>query len=82
MTYKEESYVLNTLKELKETIRSPSFTQLVKETHENNIMLKGIVRAINTHIAHHPQENQNDFFMNVVANLMSSGIDISKMFKK
>ena len=28
MTYKEESYVLDTLKELQETIRSPEFKQL------------------------------------------------------
>jgi hypothetical protein len=82
MTYKEESYVLNTLKELKELIRSPTFAQLVKETHENNIMLKQIIRIINTWIKHHPQENANDFNMNVIANLISSGLDINKLFKK
>ena len=81
MTYKEESYVLDTLKEIQDTIRSPTFTQLVKETHENNIMLKQIIRVINTWIKHHPQENANDFNMNVIANLISSGLDINKLFK-
>ena len=81
MTYKEETYVLDTLKEIQDTIRSPDFKQLVRETHENNKMLKSIIKAINTHIAHHPQENRNDFFMNVLANLISNGVDLSKLIK-
>ena len=40
MTYNEEGYVLDTIKEIQETIRSPEFKQLIKETHENNIMLR------------------------------------------
>lgn len=82
MTYKEESYVLDTLKEIQETIRSPEFKQLIKETHENNIMLRQIIRVINTWIKHNPQENANDFNMNVIANLVSNGLDINKLFKK
>ena len=82
MTYKEEGYVLDTLKELQETIRSPEFKQLIRETHENNIMLRQIIKVINTWIKHHPQENANDFNMNVIANLISSGFDINKLFKK
>ena len=82
MTYKEESYVLDTLKEIQETIRSPEFKQLIKETHENNIMLKQIIKVINTWIKHHPQENANDFNMNVLANLISSGFDINKLIKR
>ena len=34
MTYKEENYVFDTLKEIEENIRSPEFKQLIKETHE------------------------------------------------
>ena len=79
MTYKEESYVLDTLKEIQETIRSPEFKQFIKETHENNIMLRQIIRVINTWIKHHPQENANDFNMNVIANLVSSGLDFNKI---
>lgn len=72
MTYKEESYVLDTLKEIQDFIRSPAFKQHIKETHENNIMLKQIIKVINTWIKHHPQENVNDFNMNVIANLISN----------
>ena len=82
MTYKEETYVLDTLKKKQETIRSPEFKQLIRETHENNIMLRQIIKVINTWIKHHPQENANDFNMNVIANLISNGIDINKLFKK
>ena len=81
MTYKEESYVFDTLKEIQKTIRSPEFKQLIKETHENNIMLRQIIKVINTWIRHHPQENANDFNMNVIANLVSSGLDFTKIFK-
>ena len=82
MTYKEESYVLNTLKELKETIRSPDFKQLVREIHENNIMLRQIIKYLNHEIAYANQENANDFNMNVIANLISSGLDINKVLKR
>ena len=82
MKYEEESYVLDTLKEIQETIRSPEFKQLIKETHENNIMLRQIIKVINTWIKHHPQENANDFNMNVIANLISSRFDFNKIFKR
>ena len=82
MTYDEESYVLNTLIEIQETIRSPEFKQLIKETHENNIMLRQIIKVINTWIKHHQQENANDFNMNIIANLVSSGLDFNKIFKR
>ena len=82
MTYKEETYVLDTLKEIQETIRSPEFKQLIKETHENNIMLRQIIKVINTWIKHHPQENANDFNINVIANLVSNGLDFNKIFKR
>lgn len=82
MTYKEEAYVLDTLMEIQDVIRSPNFTQLVKETHENNLMLKQIIKVINTYIARHHQENEDDFDRNVLANLISSGLDFSKLFKR
>jgi hypothetical protein len=71
MTYEEETYVLDTLKEIQDTIRSPAFKQLVMETHENNIMLKQIIKVINTWLSHHNQENSNDFDRNVLANIIS-----------
>ena len=79
MTYKEESYVLDTLKELQEKIRDMPLEQLIKETHENNIMLKQIIKAINTWLSHHNQENSNDFDRNVLANMISSILGINKL---
>ena len=49
--------------------------QIKDETHENNIMLKEIIRAINAYILNHNNENQNDFCMNVLANLISNNVD-------
>lgn len=82
MTYEEESYVLDTLLEIQEVIRSPDYKRLLKETHENNIMLRQIIKVINTYIAHHNQENSNDFDRNVLANFISNGLDFSKLLKK
>lgn len=81
MTYEEESDVLDMLKDIQETIRSPEFEQLIKETHENNIMLKNIIKYINTTLAHHNQENSNDFDRNVLANVISGMLDLNKMFR-
>lgn len=82
MKHKEEGYVLDTLMEIQDFIRSPTFKQLIKETHENNIMLRQIVRVINTHNARHHQENEDDFMRNVLANLVSGGFDINSLFKR
>lgn len=45
--------------------------QLLKD---NNRMLKEIIMAINIWLAHHQDENTNDFYRNVLANLISSCI--------
>ena len=70
MTYEEESYVLESIEQIK------------KETHENNVMLKQIIKVINTYLARHRQENEEDFGRNVLANLSSSTIDINRLFKR
>lgn len=82
MTYKEETYVLDILKKIQETIRGPEFKQLIKETHENNIMLRQIIKYLNHEIAYANQENANNFNMNVIANLISSGLDFNKIVKR
>ena len=41
-------------------------------------MLRQIIKIINTWIKHHPQENENDFNMNGIANLVSNIFDIKK----
>lgn len=78
MTYNEESDLLNNIEDIKEVIRSPTFKQLIRETHENNIMLKEIIKFINTYLSNHNNENDNDFFRNVLANLISNGINIKR----
>lgn len=45
--------------------------QLLKD---NNRMLREIINAINVWLAHHQEENANDFDRNVLANLISSSI--------
>ena len=69
MTYKEESYILD------------SITQIKAEVHQNNFMLKGLCNAVNVYLANHHQENEDDFGRNVLANLISQLIDVSKIRK-
>ena len=69
MTYVEESYILD------------SIEQIRAETHENNIMLSQLCSVVNTWLSHHHQENEDDFMRNVLANLLSSGIDIKTLKK-
>lgn len=82
MNYDEESYVLDTLIELQRTIRSPEFKQLIQETHENNKMLKQIIKVINTYLSRHHQENEDDFIRNIIANQVSNLMDINKLTRK
>ena len=50
--------------------------RLVRENNQllkdNNRMLREIINAINIWLAHHQEENDNDFAKNVLANLISS----------
>lgn len=71
MTYKEESYVLDNIK------------QIAKETHENNIMLQHICSYINAVLSTRKNDEQNAFEQNVVANLVSEllhNIKVNKIF--
>lgn len=58
-----------------------SLDRIRAETHENNIMLKQICKVINVYLANHHQENEDDFNRNILANLISNGLDFNK-FKK
>lgn len=82
MKYKEESFVLNTLAELLETVKSPEFKQFKQEVHENNIMLKQIIKVLNTYISNHHQENEDDFIRNIIANQISNILDINGLIKR
>ena len=83
MTYKEESYVLDTLKELQERIRdmpnTDAISNLIKEIHENNVMLKAIIKYFTNEAAN--QENENDFERNVMANMISNIFEIDGLNK-
>ena len=70
MTYKEESYILD------------SITQIKAETHENNRMLSQLCTVVNTYLANHHRENEEDFGRNVLANLLSGIIDLNKVGKR
>ena len=70
MNKRDEEYLLESIERIKD------------EVHENNIMLRQIIRVVNTHIARHHQENNDDFGRNVLANLISSGFDLNKIFRR
>lgn len=69
MTNKDKDYILDNLERIRD------------ETHENNIMLKQIIKVINHYLANHNQENDNDFLRNIMANLISNGINFRKLWR-
>lgn len=48
-----------------------------EEVHENNIMLRQIIKVINTYLSRYHQENEDDFGRNVLANLVSGYFNLS-----
>ena len=69
MTRKEQTYLLDSIDEIK------------AEVHENNIMLRQIIKAINTYISRHHQENEDDFGRNVLANVISEFVNVKNRRK-
>ena len=70
MTYKEEQFILDSIKQIKE------------EVHLNNLMLCDICEVINTWLSHHHQENEDDFGRNILANLISGVVDIKSLRRR
>lgn len=70
MTYDEESYILN------------SITQIKAEVHQNNLMLRDLCDVVNVYLANHHQENEDDFGRNILANLISGLVDIKSIKRK
>jgi hypothetical protein len=62
-----------------ETRLQEALDELMDIVVENNIMLHQICDVINFHHVRHNQENDDDFMRNVLANLLSSGIDLRGM---
>lgn len=79
MTYKEKTFVLRTLKELKEFIEGSEYKRLVKETHENNIMLRKLLAIEYSKLRNHHRENEDDFGRNIVANILSNIPDLKRL---
>lgn len=50
-----------------------------KEVHENNILLKAIANYLANQAINSNNENFNDFIRNIMANLISSSIDINNV---
>jgi len=71
MTYNEETEVLNNLKQIKTIVKDNN--KLLKD---NNLMLKQIINYITETIRTHNKENEEDFIRNVLANLVSNGLNI------
>jgi len=59
-----------------------ALNELYSEVHENNIMLHQICSVVNTYLANHHRENEEDFGRNVLANLISSGLDLGRLVKR
>ena len=70
MTYDEESYILN------------SITQIKAEVHQNNLMLRDLCNAVNVYLSRHHQENEDDFGRNVLANLVSNILDLGQLKRR
>ena len=79
---KFEKYILDDLEQIKDDIRSPTIEQLIRETHENNLMLRHIIKIVNAWVINANKENNDDFARNVLANLISGVFDINKLFNK
>ena len=69
MTYKEETYILDSIKQIKH------------EVHQNNLMLSDICKVINYWLANSNNENENDFGRNVLANLLSNMVELRGLKK-
>ena len=67
MTYDEESYILD------------SIAQIKAEVHRNNQMISQLCHVVNMYLANHNRENEDDFGRNVLANLISQFLDCRKM---
>lgn len=70
MTYKEESYILD------------SITQMKALLEENNSMLESLCNAVNVYLSRHQQENEDDFGRNVLANLVSNILDLGQLKRR
>ena len=72
MTEEAENYILEILEELQDKVKDIPIEQLIRETHENNIMLRQIIQYINMTIKNSQNEEMQDFMRNVLADMFCS----------
>lgn len=60
MTNADETYIINSLKVIRH------------EVHENNVMLKAIIRYLAKEAQNASNENNEDFNRNILANMISN----------
>lgn len=72
MTEEAKNYILEILEELQDKVKDIPIEQLVRETHENNIMLRQIIQYINMTIKNSQNEEMQDFMRNVLADMFCS----------
>ena len=70
MTYDEETYIIDSIKQIK------------REVHENNTMLRQIIEVINYWLSNANAENSNDFDRNDLANLISNVFELNLFNRK
>ena len=70
MTYDEESYILD------------SITQIKAEVHQNNLMLRDLCNAVNVYLSNHQRENEDDFGRNILANMISNAMELKGLGRK
>ena len=80
MTYNEENYVLSTLKRIRADTKENN--RLLKENNsllrENNRILRQLYKYFSNVAANANQENINDFGRNVLANIISTQLELFK----
>lgn len=70
MKINRKDYILDTLERIRD------------ETHQNNIMLRQLIKYFNKEISYASRENEEDFIRNILANLISNNFDISRLFNR
>ena len=73
MTGRDEDYLFECVEELMRKTHEHSVL-----LRENNDMLRQIIHVVNTYLANHDKENEDDFGRNVLANIVSNILDCAK----
>lgn len=77
MTYKEETYVLKSIRKIRDQTEENN-----KLLRENNILLKQLCNYFAHIAANADNENMNDFGRNIIANLISTNLELNKNRRK